>query len=117
MVCILYCHVGLSLKLLTDNQDPVVIFSREPIETGFRNFFSVISPKNPALARVRAVVTFVGPDSGDGIWECSKDGQNSQGCHHIKQAQQYLCTFGTEDITTDQPLILGMTHFYYKVIF
>lgn len=76
------------------------------MENGFRNLFSVVSRKNPTQARVRSVVTYIGIDSGAGLWECSKDGQ-AQRCDHINQAQQYLKELGTESDSVEQPFIIG----------
>jgi hypothetical protein len=68
--------------------EKVILFWRDVVEDGWINLFSVCIEGPPSGAKNRAVVTYVGADTGVGNWRCSRDGMN--GCAHVTLCQLHL---------------------------
>lgn len=60
------------------------------VDNIFQNIFSAPRQDVPFnTIKARAIVEYVGQDSGDGIWTCSKD-LKAVGCQHINVARRHL---------------------------
>lgn len=66
-----------------------ILYSHSKVdEDTFINKFSVPTPGNPQMYS-RAFVSHQGPNTGGGIWRCSKDRAETH-CLHIKKARDKL---------------------------